>query len=102
MNHVQGIRYYPFVLGCSTNVYSLSPPTSCRNNTLFLIIDLFECCYLSFLIQKVLTTTLRIKLKIFSIALFKSLVHCHIPHSQATVTSFQSCLLTKEFKMVTF
>lgn len=91
-------------IGCSTKVYSLSPPTSRRNDTLFLIIALFECYYLSFLItlQKVLPTTLRIKLKIFSIALFKCLVRCHIPHSQATVTSFQSCLLTKEFKMVTF
>ena len=106
-NHMQGTKHYPFAYWVINKcLFPFSSNFSQKQYSLphYCIIDLFECCYLSFLItlQKVLPTTLRIKLKIFSIALFKSLVCCHIPHSQATITSFQSYLLTKESKMVTF
>lgn len=107
MNHAQGIRHYPLVLWVFNKcLFPFSSDFSQKQDSLphYCIIDLFECCYLSFLItlQKVLPTTLRIKFNVCSRALLKSLVPHHIPHSLATVTSFQSYLLTKEFTMVTF
>ena len=87
----------PSYIRCSTNVNSLSPPSFLRN-TFFLIIDLSECCYLSFLITlQVIPTTLRIKFKLFSMALLWSLVPCYIPHSLATVTSFWYYLLLSTY-----
>lgn len=84
----------PSYIRCSTNVNSLSPLSFLRNNTFFLINDLFECCYLSFLITlQIIPTTLRIKFKPFSMALLWSLVPCYIPHSLATVISFWYYLL---------
>lgn len=78
----------------STNINSLASPTFLGNSSLFLIADLFESYYISFLILlQVTSTTLRIKFKLCSQAHLRSLRPCCNPHSLAIVTAFWCYLL---------